>query len=151
MARRGVRHRSESRPAALAALLLVLAQSALGMVVNLDVTVPARHSGSSASNYLTGSIDSVGWAIGHGAAALVAHAVLGLALALVALLDLRRAVRAGSRTILALWTLAALLVVGAGFNGASFLDYGRDASSLVMALLAFAATACYAAILYLAP
>lgn len=50
-------------------------------------------------------------------------------------------------------TVAALLgagfVVGAGFNGASFLDFNNDISSLIMALLAFSAVACYSAAIYL--
>lgn len=48
--------------------------------------------------------------------------------------------------------LAALLAIGAGFNGASFLDFGgRDVSSLLMALLALGAVCCYLLALYLLP
>jgi hypothetical protein len=39
--------------------------------------------------------------------------------------------------------LGALLVIGAGFNGASFLDFGENFSSLLMELLALAALGCY--------
>jgi hypothetical protein len=51
----------------------------------------------------------------------------------------------------ATWSLlGGLLVIGAGFNGASFLDFGGNISSLIMALLAFAAVACYVTAPYLA-
>jgi cytochrome c oxidase subunit IV len=49
-----------------------------------------------------------------------------------------------------LWSIiGALMVIGAGFNGASFLDYKKNASSLIMALLAFGAVACFVIVLFL--
>ena len=44
---------------------------------------------------------------------------------------------------MALSVLGALAIVGAGFNGASFLDYGHAFSSLIMAALWALALACY--------
>ena len=136
---------------ALGALVLVLVQAGIGMDINLYVTIPAHHPGAHPSNYFTGSLHSVAWAIGHGAVALALHAVLGLALILmtasVAVLSLK--VR---RRSIGFWAvLAALLVIGAGFNGASFLDFNNNVSSLIMAVLAFGAVVCYAVVLFLAP
>lgn len=45
--------------------LLLLAQFVLGMAYNLFVTIPAHHPGAHPSNYLTGSAQSIGWAIPH--------------------------------------------------------------------------------------
>jgi hypothetical protein len=59
------------------------------------------------------------------------------------------AVRLRSWIIGALSVIAGLLVIEAGFKGASFVDFQNDSSSLIMALLAFGAIACYAAVLYL--
>jgi hypothetical protein len=59
------------------------------------------------------------------------------------------ALRPGGRAIGALSVLAGLLVIGAGFNGASFLDFNRGISSLLMALLTLGALACYSAVLCL--
>lgn len=126
------------------AVLAILVQASIGMGVNLYVAVPARHPGSKPSDFLAGSYHSVVWAIGHGATALAAHAALGLALVLLALGVAAHAIRLGRRAVVAWSVLGGLLVIGAGFNGASFLDFGYDANSLVMALLAFAAIACYA-------
>jgi hypothetical protein len=133
----------------LAAVLLVLAQAAIGMVVNLYVTIPRHHPGATPSNFLAGSFHSVAWAISHGAAALAIHVAFGLALVVFAIAAAWQALRT-RRRVIAGWTVSGgLLIIGAGFNGASFLDFGHDVSSLVMALLAFGAIGCYAAALSL--
>ena len=133
----------------LAALLLVLIQAGIGMVVNLFVTIPTQHPGARAANYFSGSVSSIGWALSHGAAALAIHATVGLVLGLMVIGVAVQSFRVASRPVRA-WSIAgALLVIGAGFNGASFLDFNHDVSSLIMALLAFAAAACYAVILFL--
>jgi hypothetical protein len=133
----------------LGAVLLVLVQSAIGMTVNLYVTVPSRHPGAHPSNYLTGSFHSVTWAISGGQVALACHAALGLALVVFAIAAVVHAIRSRRRAV-TFWSVAGgLLVIGAGFNGASFLDFNDNLSSLIMALLAFAAVACYATALFL--
>ena len=132
----------------LAACLLLLAQYLLGMVANLYVTLPAHHPGAGASNYFAGIGSGLGWLIAHGPGWAAAHAALGLALALAALANIVFTWRRGG---LATTTavLGALFIVGAGFNGASFLNYGHDASSLIMAVLWALALACYLTGLYL--
>jgi hypothetical protein len=127
----------------LATSLLLLLQMAIGMAVNLYVTVPGSHPGSRPGDYLTGSARSVAWAIGNGAAALAVHAALGLALVAAALTVTAMAFAHHARATAAWTLLAAGLIVGAGFNGASFLDFGRNYSSLLMALLAIGALGCY--------
>ena len=133
----------------LATIVLILVQSGIGMDVNLFVVIPTQHSGARPSSYFSGSVRSVAWAVAHGAPALVAHAVLGLALALLVIGVAVYAIRLGRRPIGAWSVLAGLLVIGAGFNGASFLDFNNDISSLIMALLALGAVACYSAAIYL--
>ncbi len=134
----------------LGAIVLVLVQAGLGMAVNLYVTVPAHHPGAHPADYFAGSYDSVAWAIAHGTLALVLHASLGLALVVVAIGAAIHALRSSRRAV-AFWSvLGGLLVVGAAFNGASFLDFNDNISSLLMALLAFGAVASYAAALFLA-
>ena len=135
----------------LGAILLVLVQAGIGMAVNLYVAVPAHHPGARPGDFFTGSFHSVVWAIGHGAAALAIHASLGLALVIVAIRAAVGGLRSGRRAVGVWSVLAGLLVIGAGFNGASFLDFNHDFSSLIMALLAFGAIACYAVALFLAP
>jgi hypothetical protein len=133
----------------LAAILLVLVQAGLGMVANLYVTVPAQHPGAHSANYFAGSLHSVAWAIAHGAATLAVHTALGLALIAFVVGTAVHALRS-ERCAIGGWSvLAGLFVIGAGFNGASFLDFAHNINSLIMALLALAAIGCYATALML--
>lgn len=134
---------------AFGAMLLVLVQAAIGMVVNLYVTVPTRHPGAHPAEYFSGSFHSVVWAIAHGAVALAVHATFGLALVLIVSGIAIDALRLHRRAISVWSSISALLVIGAGFNGASFLDFNDNTSSLIMALLAFAAIACYSVVILL--
>ncbi len=122
-------------------IVLLFCQFALGMAANLYVTIPAAHSGAHPSNYFSGSLRSVGWALAHGATTLAAHTGLGLALAVLglAIAAYAIAIRTGRIATLA----GALLIIGAGVNGASFLDFNHDVNSLIIALLfALAALSC---------
>jgi hypothetical protein len=134
---------------AFAATLLVLLQAAIGIVVNLYVMIPTRHPGAHPSEYFGGSLHSLAWAIAHGAVALAVHAALGLALVLIVIGIAIDGLRLRGWAISVWSTIAALLVIGAGFNGASFLDFNDNTSSLIMALLAFAAVACYSVVMFL--
>jgi len=133
----------------LVAVLLVVVQASIGMVVNLYVAVPRHHPGARPANYFAGSFHSEVWAVGHGAAALAIHAALGLALVVFVVGAAVQAIRAARRAVAAWSVLGGLLVIGAGFNGASFLDFNHDISSLIMAMLAFAAIGSYTVALFL--
>lgn len=136
----------------LGAAALVVIQTAIGMVVNLYVTVPAQHPVARPANYLSGSFHSVAWAIGDGAISLAVHGAFGLVLILVAITLAVRALMLRAGRVAVSSVLGALLVIGAGFNGASFLDFGgQNISSLLMALLALGALCCYLLGLYLLP
>jgi hypothetical protein len=132
-------------------LVVVLAQYAVGMVVNLFVTIPAHRPGAKPSNYISGSGSSVAWAIANGPAALAVHAALGLALAVAAIVAAVLAAYLRRPSMIALAWLGEACIIGVGFNGASFLDFNHDVSSLIMSLLAAAAIACYALILFALP
>lgn len=133
----------------LGAILVLLVQVGTGITVDLYVSIPARHPGAHPANYFSGSIHSVAWAIAHGAPALAVHASLGLAIVVMAITVAARAVKVASRAASFFSILAGGLVIGAGFNGASFLDFDNNMSSLIMALLALGAVACYAICLLL--
>jgi hypothetical protein len=136
----------------LATAVLVVIQAAIGMVVNLYVTVPAHHPGAHPANYISGSARSLTWAIGSGAISLAVHGALGLAVILFAIAVAVRAMRLRTGWAAVSLLLGAMLAIGAGFNGASFLDFGgRNVSSLLMALLALGALCCYLLALYLLP
>ena len=88
--------------------------------------------------------------ITHGPAWAAAHAAFGLALVLAAFASIVLTRRHGGRMALALSVLGALAILGAGFNGASFLNYGHDFSSMIMAGLWALALACYLTGMFLA-
>jgi len=113
------------------------------MGANVFITLPASHPGANASNYFSGVGSGVSWAISSGPGWVAAHAAFGLALVIVAIIAVPLA-RGVSRTATALAVLGGLCIIGAGFNGASFLNYGHAVSSLIMAGLWAAALACYA-------
>ncbi|MGH9062700.1 MAG: hypothetical protein ACRD0L_01750 [Acidimicrobiales bacterium] len=132
-------------------LVLLLVQFGLGMAVNLFVRIPARHPGAHPSAYLSGASTSVGWALSHSAVALASHAGLGLLLVVAGLVLLGMTIAAGRTGPAVAAVVGVLAVIGAGFNGASFLSYNHDVSSYVMALLFALAVLCYVVALFLLP
>jgi hypothetical protein len=133
----------------LGAIVLVLVQAGIGMVVNLYVTIPAHHPGAHPSNYFGGSFHSLAWAIAHGALALAIHVSLGLALLIFVITIGVRSLKVSNQSVKSWTILAGALVIGAAFNGARFLDFNNAISSLIMALLALSAVACYSVALFL--
>jgi hypothetical protein len=103
-------------------LVLLLIQFALGISSNLYVAVPAHPPGARPSNYFGGSLASLGWALHHAAAVLAAPTALGFPVVLAAV----GLVVQAARGLVAAAALGALCLIGAGFNGASFLTPHRD-------------------------
>ncbi|HZD65727.1 MAG TPA: hypothetical protein VE152_06495, partial [Acidimicrobiales bacterium] len=97
-----------------------------------------------------GIVAGVGWVIPTGPAWVAAHASLGLGLVAAALVNAIWAVRLRRRAHTVTSILGFLAIVGAAFNGASFLNYGHDVSSMIMAALWALALASYVAGLALA-
>ena len=133
-----------------AACMLLLIQYLLGMAVNLYVTLPGQHPGAGARDYFTGAASGLAWVIPHGPAWAAAHAAFGLALVLAALASIALTRRDRSRPATVTSALGALAILGAGFNGASFLNYGHASSSMIMAGLWALALACYITGVFLA-
>ncbi|HLH69702.1 MAG TPA: hypothetical protein VKY90_11890 [Candidatus Dormibacteraeota bacterium] len=122
------------RRSALVMLLGLLLQFLLGMAVNLFVEVPRHHPGANPPEYFSGVAESVTWAILQGPRPwLMLHAALGILLVLGSFVVLGQAISDGRRGAIAGAGLGALGVLGAGFNGGSFLNYGEDFSSMLMA------------------
>ena len=132
-------------------LVALLVQFGLGMYVNLFATIPLNHPGHGANDFFAGSYHSVAWAetSPHAPLILAFHAGLGLLLVVGSLWLAVLAIRGRRAGIVWAAVLGALFILGAGFNGASFLNYNQDANSYVMALLFAAAVLCYIIILAL--
>jgi hypothetical protein len=133
------------------ALAMLIPQFLLGTTVNLFVKIPTDHPGANPPEYFGGVVTSVSWAILHGGLWLTLHAALGLVLVLAVAGTLVQAIRLGDRGRITLAALGFIGVLGAGFNGGSFLNYHEDFSSMLMAVGFALAMSAYVALLYRAP
>ena len=123
------------------ALALLSVQFLLGTAVNLFVTIPPNHPGANPPEYFGGVVVSVQWAILHGA-------VWGLVLVLASVGALVQAIRLGGGGRITLAALGFVGVLGAGFNGGSFLNYNQNFSPMLMAVGFALAMSAYIAPLY---
>jgi hypothetical protein len=119
----------------------LLAQYALGMVVNLYVTVPARDQGG-------GVFTAIGRAFAHGPVSLAIHAGLGLLLIVGAIQLVVRSAVVRHRPLIWLSSVSLLAILGAALNGAAFVNAGDDGASLGMAMLTGIALLCMTIGLY---
>jgi hypothetical protein len=132
------------------ALVMLVAQFLLGMAVNLFVKIPTDHPGSSPPEYFSGVAQSVTWAILHSNVLLAIHAAFGLVLVIAAIGTLVQAIGNRRRGIVVSAVVGFIGVLGAGFNGGSYLNYHEDFSSMIMATGFAIAVVAYSAGLYLA-
>ncbi len=143
----GARRRRDSvaaiRRASFAMCVLLVAQYAVGMAVNLFVTLPRR-------DHRTGVASAIGRALSNGPGAVALHAGLGLALMVAALsvAVLGTATRRWGLTALAFAGL--LSMASAAYNGARFVSTGQNNASFSMAMAWAAGMLAYMSILFLA-
>lgn len=122
----------------LAVLVLLVAEYAIGMYVNLYVTVPGADHGS-----------SLGSAISNGPASLSVHAVVGLLLGLGALGAAAQSILVRHWGLIAASVIGLLAMIFAAVAGTGFTSTGADSASMAMSVLTGIAMLCYAANLYL--
>jgi len=132
------------------ALVMLIAQFLIGMAVNLFVKIPDQHPGANPPEYFSGVEQSVTWAILHGNLLLAIHAGFGLLLVIAAVGTLVQAIGNRRRGIVVSSVIGFIGVLGAGFNGGSFLNYHLDISSMLMAAGFAIAIVSYSVGLYIA-
>ncbi|MGA8015761.1 MAG: hypothetical protein WCB85_07580 [Candidatus Dormiibacterota bacterium] len=115
-------------------LIMLMIEFVLGMITNLYVTVPSSHPGAGSGPYFSGAVTSVLWSLVSGIPALVLHVVMGILLLVAAVELLVRTVRVRHAAAIGLSTLALAGIILAGFNGASFLKYQLNISSMLMSV-----------------
>lgn len=138
------------RLSVLVTLVLLLAQFVVGMFVNLYVSIPPRHPGSSGS-YVTGAVPGLAWAIMTGAPALAIHTALGVVLGISALVLLWIAIASGERPVVVASAVGLLATIGAGLSGVGFLNYAVDKTTFLMAIAFSVAVGSYVAALFAIP
>jgi len=134
-------------------LILLAAQFVLGTAVNLFAHVPAVHPGSvrPGNDYFTSLARALAWSMTGGGALLRLHVIAGLLAVALGIAVTIAATWAGGRwRAVAAWTGLAF-VLGAGFNGGSFLIFGSGDSlaSFLMAMLFLVAVVIYGVALLL--
>jgi hypothetical protein len=132
------------------ALVMLIGQFLLGMAVNLFVKIPDQHPGANPPEYFSGVAQSVTWAILHGNVLLAIHGGFGLVLVVAAVGTLVQAIGNRRRGIVMSAVFGLIGVLGAGFNGGSFLNYHQDFSSMLMATGFAIAVVAYSVGLYIA-
>ena len=115
-------------------LVLLAVQFLVGMLVNLFVQVPSVHPGANAPEYFSGVVQGVVWALIQGPLWLLIHAIVGLLLFLASLILIGFAIAARRRAWIIVSVVGFVGIVAAGFNGASFMNYGHNFSSLLMSI-----------------
>ncbi len=132
--------RAGLQQANLAVLIILIVQFALGIGVNLYVTLPAVGTpGRSSDQFFSNG------------PLLAIHAVLGLLLVIGAIAVLVRAIIARIATLIVTSVAGLAAIVLAAVFGSGFTDKLTDGYSLGMALATAVALACYAIGLYAAP
>jgi ACR3 family arsenite efflux pump ArsB len=119
------------RQASLAILIVLIVQFALGIGVNLYVSLPAAGHPGHASWFGNGPL-------------LALHAALGMFLILAAIFVLVRAIMARKVTLIVTSAAGLVAILLAAFFGSGFTDKLTDGYSLGMAIAFAAALACYA-------
>jgi hypothetical protein len=132
------RRLSGLRRASLATLILLIVQFAVGIGVNLYVSLPAAGSGGR----------KVSQAFSNGPA-LALHVVLGLLLVLAAIGLLVQAIAARHGSVIAASAVGLVAILLAVMQGFSFVHDSTNAASMTMAVAGSVALLCYVITLYL--
>ncbi|HUC22511.1 MAG TPA: hypothetical protein VMA73_07380 [Streptosporangiaceae bacterium] len=141
--RRGAARMSDRQLAALrgntfGALAMLIVQFAIGIVVNLYATIPAKDKGG-------GIFGAIGSSLTNGPASLATHAGLGLLIVLAAAALVVRSIATRHTASIVLSAIGLAAIVAAALNGARFVaDGGPASASLAMALSTAVAMLCYA-------
>jgi hypothetical protein len=105
-----------------------------GMSLNLFVTIPTKHPGSSGNNYASQSWHSLIWSLaGHGGWGLAFHVYLALLLVFGSISLFVFALVLHNKNWSITSGIVALFTLGAFFNGLSFIDFNKSISSMIMA------------------
>lgn len=137
------------RQAAFGLICGLLVQLFIGMMVNLFVTLPKSHPGSQATDYFDGLSQGMSWAMSQGPWQLMLHIIWGTLLTIGGLSLVAKAWKLAWLPHRAAAIVGLLAMIFASFNGASYVNYGQEVNSLLMASGLIVAIFCYSLILLL--
>jgi hypothetical protein len=134
---------SDLRKQSIGLLNMLALQFILGMILNLFVTIPAKHPGQT-GNYFVRSAHSFAWAISiGGGVTLFLHVLVAIGLLFGSIAFVVRATKAHSKLYMWVSIVGLVGILAAFSNGLSFLDFNKDFSSFIMAMGYILATIAY--------
>lgn len=111
----------------------LLVQFLLGITVNIFVKLPLAHPGANAADYFVGITPALSWAVAREWPWLSLHVVIGTLLVVSSITALPPALRSRRTAVIFFSVLGAVGALSAAMNGAAFVMYGQDWSSMLMA------------------
>jgi hypothetical protein len=137
------------RRGAITIIIVLMMQFFVGLAVNLWIAIPGSHAGSHAANYFQGVTQGVVWVLtSSGIVLLVLHVIIALLLVATTIGFTISALSKRNRFWILANSLGALFIQAAFFNGASFLNYNEQLSSLLMEIFFVMAISIYLWALY---
>ncbi|HEV2412578.1 MAG TPA: hypothetical protein VGS28_02100 [Candidatus Saccharimonadales bacterium] len=131
-------------------VVALIVQFFVGLTVNLWVTVPKSHPGAKSSDYFAGVYNGVQWALAHsGIGFLALHVLIAILLIIFSTAFLIAAILKQNRFWIKAFALGDFFIMLAFFNGASFLNYGEQFSSLLMEIFFVCSISTFLATLYI--
>jgi len=130
--------------------VILSAAKNLPLLTNFYIQVPSAHPGAYPSNYFVEVVQGVIWALSHGPQWLLFHVIVGLLLFLWSLILIVLAIAARRRAWIITTILGLIGIMGAGFNSASFMNFGGQGfSSMLMSVGFLLAVISYAVGFYI--
>jgi hypothetical protein len=114
-------------------LVILSVQFVLGMTANLYVLIPKVHPGAEAGRYFHGILQALGWTLSRLHSALFYHVLTGLLIIGLSIAIFIAGLKSGKTSWIVFSIVGWAMVTGAGFNGLSFVNYGAEYSSMIMA------------------
>jgi hypothetical protein len=129
---------------------LFVLQFIFGMTLNLFVSLPKVHSGTTGA-YVSRAAHSYSWAITNGGGtALTIHALIALGMIVGGLFTLIFSIKQHAKSWIISSAIGLLFLVSAAINGLNFISLGgHDANSMAMAVSYIIAFVAYGAGLYI--
>jgi len=128
------------RREALGLLIGFGAQFLIGMLLNLFVSIPSSHPGSTGLEYFSRSSHSLVWSLsGNGGWQLAFHSYISLALLGGTISLFIGSLAIHNKKWIIVSGVTAIFTLMALFNGLSYVNYNKNASSMIMAVCWFVA------------
>ncbi len=112
---------------------VLVIQFLVGMLTNLYVEIPKVHPGAGAERFFLGVVQGIHWTLTQLPSPLFFHSALGLLLEGLAIAILVLGILSRRTGWIVTSSIGWVMVTGACFNGAAFVNYKNEYNSMIMA------------------